>query len=103
MARCVNCGRRIVANSEPALCRRCQACDTIYAALIVQIKRKAFITFRSTIICLVAALALHIASCGRILQLTLLYFALADMIYSGAQCLAQYIQLRRKLHAEKRG
>lgn len=104
MAKCVNCGKRIPADREPRLCERCAACETIYDAVVVSIRRRLALLLRSCGIYAGIGVLLLIAqpfSGAKIAGTVALYFALINGLLSGTQCLSQYLQLRRQAKTER--
>lgn len=104
MARCANCGRRITPDADPPLCGKCAACETMYEAMMLRLKRRLFVSIRSCLICLPIACVLYFArpfQAATVLGMALFYYAIANVVLSGAQCLSQFIQLRRQRRKEQ--
>lgn len=105
MSKCVNCGRRIARDSENTqLCPRCAACETMYDAIVVKIKRQGYLVLRSFVFYMLIAAAVYYTKlfpASRIVGIALFYFAVASSMLSAAACLSQYIQLRKQRKEEE--
>lgn len=103
MANCVNCGRKIKENREVPLCKKCYQCKTIYEAQKVKI----FYDLQRAL-----GLAVFIAAIATVLVVftdfkhsdtagILLYaYAVISLGFTGANCIAGFIQLRSKAKSE---
>lgn len=103
MRKCVNCGQRTAGTGQEQLCEKCAACETLYDAIVVRIRRQLLLVLRSFVLYLCLAVAVYVTElfpASQTVSIVLLYFALASSLLSAAQCLAQYIQLRKQRKAE---
>lgn len=104
MEHCVNCGRRIASNLEPKLCPRCEACTTLYDAIVVRLKRQIFKALRMLCVYLTIGLILYLVrpfSGAKTAGIVVMYFGGANAVLTIGQCLSQFIQLRNQKKEEQ--
>lgn len=102
--KCLNCGRRITQTTDIQLCNVCSACETMYDAIVARLKRQLFLIGRSFLAYMSIAAVIYFTelfSAAKTVGLVLLYFALASSLFSAAQCLSQYFQLRQQRKSEE--
>ena len=103
MDKCANCGRRIKFNDAIQLCKKCAQCRTVYDTKIQQMRYVIFKACRTACVALVIAFLLKLFAAGKVASIgsmLFIYYAACTSLFTIANCVSQYIQMRLQLKRE---